>query len=193
MKVQLLPSLCAISSLLITTASLAQVAYTWVDKEGQVHFSDTPNQGAQAISLPNLESTSPAPRVENTESLAPQKKTRPVPQANDKPKTDKPLPLSLATLAPQHDETIRSNQGIIHIQLKANRKLGIDEQLQLFLDGKPHGVPQHRLTWQLNNIDRGTHTLAVQAKRSGKLIASTSPITVHLHRASIKPTIKGAK
>ncbi|MDW1553316.1 nitrogen regulation protein NR, partial [Vibrio sp. YT-18] len=24
-------------------------------------------------------------------------------------------------------------------------------------------------------------------------IASTSPITVHLHRASVKPTVKGAK
>ncbi|MGR5133285.1 DUF4124 domain-containing protein [Vibrio alfacsensis] len=193
MKVQLLPSLYAISSLLVTSASLAKVAYTWVDKEGVVHFSDTPNQGAKAISLPNLESTSPAPRVESTKSLTPQAKTTPVPQADDKPKADKPLALSLAMLIPQHDETIRSNQGIINIQLEANRKLGIGEQLQLFLDGKPYGAPQRRLTWQLNNIDRGTHTLAVQAKRSGKLIASTSPITVHLHRASIKPTSKGAK
>ncbi|MBE5178265.1 nitrogen regulation protein NR, partial [Vibrio parahaemolyticus] len=33
--------------------------------------------------------------------------------------------------------------------------------------------------------------IAVHAKRSGKLIASTSPITVHLHRASVKPTVKG--
>ena len=96
-------------------------------------------------------------------------------------------------LTPQHDETIRSNNGLINIQLEANRKLGIGEQLQLILDGKPYGAPQSRLTWLLSNIDRGTHTLAVQAKRSGKLIASTSPITVHLHRASIKPTIKGAK
>ncbi|HDM8210082.1 TPA: DUF4124 domain-containing protein [Vibrio harveyi] len=193
MKVQLLPSLCALSSVLIATTALAQVAYTWVDKDGVVHFSDTPNQGAKTISLPNLESSAPAPKVESTESLAPQANAAQEPTTEKKTKTDKPLPLSLIMLTPQHDETIRSNSGVINIQLEANRKLGIGEQLQLILDGKPYGAPQSRLTWQLNNIDRGTHTLAVKAKRSGKLIASTSPITVHLHRASIKPTIKGAK
>jgi len=193
MKVQLLTSLCALSGLLMASSVSSQVAYTWVDKDGVVHFSDTPSQGAKAISLPNLESSAPAPRVESTESLAPQAKNTPEPQTDEKPKADKPLPLSLSMLTPQHDETIRSNPGSINIQLEANRKLGIGEQLQLFLDGKPYGAPQSRLTWQLNDIDRGTHTLAVQAKRSGKLIASTSPITVHLHRASIKPTIKGAK
>ena len=193
MKVQLLPSLCTLSGLLIATTTSAQVAYTWVDKDGVVHFSDTPNQGAKAISLPNLESTAPAPKVESTESLAPQAKTTSEPTTDEQTKAEKPLPLSLSMLTPQHDETIRSNPGAINIQLEANRKLGIGEQLQLFLDGKPYGAPQSRLTWQLKNIDRGTHTLAVQAKRSGKLIASTSPITVHLYRASIKPTIKGAK
>ena len=193
MKVQLLPSLCALSSVLIATTALAQVAYTWVDKDGVVHFSDTPNQGAKTISLPNLESSAPAPKVESTESLAPQANAAQEPTTEKKTKTDKPLPLSLTMLTPQHDETIRSNSGVINIQLEANRKLGIGEQLQLILDGKPYGAPQSRLTWQLNNIDRGTHTLAVKAKRSGKLIASTSPITVHLHRASVKPTVKGAK
>ncbi len=71
MKVQLIPSLCALSGLLIVSIASAQVAYTWVDKNGVVHFSDTPNQGAKAIALPNLEASAPAPRVESTESLAP--------------------------------------------------------------------------------------------------------------------------
>ena len=193
MKVQLIPSLCALSGLLIVSIASAQVAYTWVDKNGVVHFSDTPNQGAKAIALPNLEASAPAPRVESTESLAPQTKLSKEPQDKPEKKTDKPLPLKLSMLTPQHNETIRSNRGIINIQLETNRKLGIGEQLQLLLDGKPYGAPQSHMMWQLNNIDRGTHTLAVHAKRSGKLIASTSPITVHLHRASVKPTVKGAK
>ncbi len=192
MKVQLIPSLCALSGLLIVSIASAQVAYTWVDKNGVVHFSDTPNQGAKAIALPNLEASAPAPKVESTE-LAPQTKLSKEPQNKPEKKTDKPLPLKLSMLTPQHNETIRSNRGIINIQLETNRKLGIGEQLQLLLDGKPYGAPQSHMTWQLNNIDRGTHTLAVHAKRSGKLIASTSPITVHLHRASVKPTVKGAK
>ncbi len=193
MKVQLIPSLCALSGLLIASIAFAQVAYTWVDENGVVHFSDTPNKGAKTIALPNLEASAPAPEVESTESLAPQ--TTPSTASQNKPEktTEKPLLLQLSMLTPKHNETIRSNRGIINIQLETNRKLGIGEQLQLLLDGKPYGAPQSHIVWQLNNIDRGTHTLAVHAKRSGKLIASTSPITVHLHRASVKPTVKGAK
>ncbi|EPW8047287.1 DUF4124 domain-containing protein [Vibrio sp. Vb1026] len=193
MKVQLIPSLCALSGLLIASIAFAQVAYTWVDENGVVHFSDTPNKGAKAIALPNLEASAPAPEVESTESLAPQ--TTPSTASQNKPEktTEKPLLLQLSMLTPKHNETIRSNRGIINIQLETNRKLSIGEQLQLLLDGKPYGAPQSHIVWQLNNIDRGTHTLAVHAKRSGKLIASTSPITVHLHRASVKPTVKGAK
>jgi hypothetical protein len=193
MKVQLIPTLCALSGLLIASTACAQVAYTWVDKDGVIHFSDTPNQGAKAIALPNLEASAPAPKVQSTESLAPQAKTREETTETAEEKAEKPQPLSLSILTPQHDETIRSNSGLINIQLEANRKLGIGEQLQLILDGKPYGAPQGRLTWQLSNIDRGTHTLAVHARRSGKLIASTSPITVHLHRASVKPKLPRPK
>ncbi|MCV5374103.1 DUF4124 domain-containing protein, partial [Escherichia coli] len=63
---------CALSGLLIASIAFAQVAYTWVDENGVVHFSDTPNKGAKAIALPNLEASAPAPEVESTESLAPQ-------------------------------------------------------------------------------------------------------------------------
>ncbi|PFG45583.1 uncharacterized protein DUF4124 [Vibrio sp. ES.051] len=193
MKVQLIPSLCALGGLLIASAVPAQVAYTWVDESGVIHFSDTPSQGSKAIALPNLEASAPAPKVESTESLTPQANTTTKPEKKPETKTDQLQPLQLSIQTPQHNETIRSNRGLINITLETNRKLGIGEQLQLLLDGKPYGAPQGRMTWQLNNIDRGTHTLAVHAKRSGKLIASTSPITVHLHRASVKPTVKGAK
>ena len=194
MKVQLITLLCALSSVVIIPAVPAPIAYTWVDKDGVMHFSDTPSQGAKAIALPNLEASTPAPEVESTESLAPQvnnntEKTEETPQAQP----EKPQPLQLTMLSPKHDETLRSNRGRIAIQLEANRKLGIGEQIQLLLDGKPYGAPQTLLNWQLSDIDRGTHTLSVHAKRSGKLIASSSPITVHLHRASIKPTVNGAK
>lgn len=77
MKVQLIPSLCVLSGTLLASVASAQVAYTWVDENGVVHFSDTPNQGAKTIALPNLEASAPAPEVESTESLAPQAKAAP--------------------------------------------------------------------------------------------------------------------
>lgn len=80
MKVQLIPSLCILSGTLLASVASAQVAYTWVDENGVVHFSDTPNQGAKTIALPNLEASAPAPEVESTESLAPQAKAAPEPE-----------------------------------------------------------------------------------------------------------------
>ncbi len=191
MKVQLITSLCTLCSMLATPLASEQVAYTWVDKNGVIHFSDTPKQGAKAISLPNMEASAPAPEVESTESLVPQANAEEPPESATH-HHEQPLPLQLTMQNPQHGETIRSNRGLISVQIELNRKLGIGEQLQLLLDGTPYGAPQNDVSWQLNNIDRGTHTLSVHAKRSGKLIASTSPITVHLHRASVKPSTKGA-
>ncbi len=191
MKVQLIPSLCALSCVLVVPLASTQVAYTWVDENGVMHFSDTPNQGAKTISLPNLEGAAPAPEVESTELLEPQAGAE-QPEETPTTQSEKNLPLQLTIQSPQHGETSRSNRGLLSIQLELNRKLGIGEQLQLLLDGNPYGAPQNSTNWQLSNVDRGTHTLSIHAKRSGKLIASTSPITVHLHRASVKPSTKGA-
>ncbi|HDY8053103.1 TPA: DUF4124 domain-containing protein [Vibrio vulnificus] len=161
----------------------AQTVYTWVDDNGVLHMSDTPNNGAKTVKLPDLEASAPPPQVESTQFL-----DKPAEVAKEKPKSQqqeaKPLALTLAS--PSHDATIRSNQGIITIQVQTNRKLDIGEQLQLVFDGNRYGAPQTSTLWQLKNIDRGTHIIAIQAVRSGKLIASTSPISVHLHRTKIK-------
>lgn len=161
----------------------AQTVYTWVDENGVLHMSDTPNSGAKSVQLPDLEGAAPPPQVESTQSLAkPNEATKALTKATKKEELP---PLSLSLQSPSHDETIRSNQGLITIQVQTNRKLDIGEQLQLMFDGNRYGAPQTSTLWQLKNIERGTHIIAVQAFRSGKLIASTSPISVHLHRTKI--------
>lgn len=170
----------------------AQTVYTWEDDNGVLHFSDTPdNSKAKALDLPDVQAVAPAPKFDSA-SPVDLKPTEPLPAAtstqetptSDKP--DTPPPLMLTLITPQHDQTLRSNRGLIAIEIELNRKLGIGEQLQLMLDGRRYGAPQTRSTWALKNVDRGAHTIAIQAHRSGKLIASTTPVTVFLHRATIK-------
>ncbi|BBM65970.1 hypothetical protein VYA_01010 [Vibrio alfacsensis] len=172
---------------LSTTAPCAQEIFTWLDEKGIRHFSDTPQKGADVVILPNLKANTPTSLPLEPPVLEPSalKSTILEPPAFE---SSSFKPLSLTILNPQHDMTIRSNQGIIMVQLKSNRPLGSAEHVQLLLDGKPYGAPQRNLDWRLNNIDRGTHTLTVQTIRNGKLIASASPITVHLHRASVSPS-----
>ena len=168
----------------------AQTVYTWEDENGILHFSDTPGSAkAKALDLPDVQALAPAPKFDNTTPVDPQttqSKSAELPDVAPKPQPDTPPPLKLTLLSPQHDQTLRSNRGLIAIEVELNRKLGIGEQLQLMLDGRRYGAPQTTATWALKNIDRGAHTIAIQAHRSGKLIASTSPVTVFLHRATIK-------
>ncbi|ARP39548.1 DUF4124 domain-containing protein [Vibrio syngnathi] len=180
--------------LMVTLSCSAQTVYTWEDENGVIHFSDTPSaQDAKALRLPDVQASAPAPEfetstpVDSTDS-SPTKTATPA-QTQEKTENTKrevPAQLALTMLTPVHDQTIRSNRGLIPIKIELNRKLGIGEQLQLMLDGRRYGAPQTQPIWELKGIDRGTHTIAIQAHRSGKLIASTSPVTVYLHRATLK-------
>lgn len=168
----------------------AQTVYTWVDEDGVLHFSDTPtDQGAKSLRLPDVQASAPAPRFEASTPIDVATSTTTPAQAQTQTETierEAPAQLTLTMLTPIHEQTIRSNRGSIPIQIELNRKLGIGEQLQLMLDGRRYGAPQTQPTWELKGIDRGTHTIAIQAHRSGKLIASTSTVTVYLHRATFK-------
>ncbi|MBD1558552.1 DUF4124 domain-containing protein [Vibrio sp. S9_S30] len=181
-------TLLSVLSLMMVPASIAQTAYSWVDDNGILHISDTPPDGPahqkESFVLPSTKTRAPDPVFAPTKPL----KSKQVANAKtaDKKKIDNAVPLSLSISNLKQDQTLRSNRGILNIQVHQNRKLGIGEQLQLMLNGKPYGAPQTQSLWQLTNVDRGTHVLAVQAVRDGKLIASTSPVTVHLHRARVK-------
>ncbi|CAK1886876.1 DUF4124 domain-containing protein [Vibrio crassostreae] len=168
----------------------AQTVYTWVDEDGVLHFSDTPtDQSAKSLRLPDVQASAPAPKFEASTPVDVAASTATSAQAQPQTETterEAPAQLTLTMLTPVHDQTIRSNRGLIPIKIELNRKLGIGEQLQLMLDGRRYGAPQTQPNWELKGIDRGTHTIAIQAHRSGKLIASTSPVTVYLHRATLK-------
>ncbi|WP_373949352.1 DUF4124 domain-containing protein [Vibrio pomeroyi] len=166
----------------------AQTVYTWVDEDGVLHFSDTPtDQSAKSLRLPDVQASAPAPKFEASTPVDAAASTASSAQPQtETTEREAPAQLTLTMLTPVHDQTIRSNRGLIPIQIELNRKLGIGEQLQLMLDGRRYGAPQTQANWELKGIDRGTHTIAIQAHRSGKLIASTSPVTVYLHRATLK-------
>lgn len=177
----------------------AQNVYTWVDEKGVLHFSDTPQSDkAKSIQLPDYEAQAPAPSFDSTEPVTTETEdetglsnvTASETELTDStaspaPQTLEPLKISL--ISPKHDDAVRNNSGNLFIRSELNRKLSIGEQLQLMMDGRPYGDPHHPISLgSLKNVDRGTHTFTIQAIESGKIIASSSIITVHLHRATVK-------
>lgn len=149
--------------------------YTWVDNEGVVHFSDYPKHPqASLLVLPNPV----VPTTTHHESVKVNTGT-PIPKPQNST-------IKIAILSPTHDATIRNNLGNFDVVGHVEGKLNTSTQLQLLLDSRVFGDPKTTPHWSLTSIDRGTHTLTIQARKNGKVIASSNTITVHLHRASVQ-------
>ncbi|MCW8348461.1 DUF4124 domain-containing protein [Vibrio sp. ZSDZ65] len=167
---------------LFSHASSSIDVFVWTDKQGVLHFSDTPDHpNAQRVNMPNM--TPPSPEITHVEGT---KDREYLPFAGDNHQKAKPQALSIRITSPAHDSTVRSNPGFIEVTGDISRPLAIDDKLQLLLDGKPYGAPKTNPYWSLKYVDRGTHTLMIQVQKNGKVIASSDTITVHLHRTTVQ-------
>lgn len=171
-----------ISMLLFTTAATTAVAttiYSWTDDNGVVHFSDTaevPQASAVELSVTEVQSQSTMTEHNQVNSIDIVTLTAEI---------EPPLPAAtISLLAPLHQQTLRNNDGNITVRAVSNRKLTKNLQAQLVIDGHVYGKPQTQLSWQLTNIDRGSHQIQIQLLNNGKILASSESITVYLHRAS---------
>ena len=95
--------------------------------------------------------------------------------------------LAVRIVAPAPETTIYDNNGNLSVEValsQAPDTVAID-QLTLLMDGT--AVAKGRdLSFELNNIDRGTHTLQVQVfAANGKLLATSPPVVFHMWRASL--------
>ncbi|MGY2575124.1 DUF4124 domain-containing protein [Vibrio sp. C8] len=157
--------------LCVSNSTTSKEIYIWLDDKGVQHFSDTPEPSAKPLAISSFETSN--------SGLAETK-------ARKSQRIEEALtPLSISILSPSDGETIRSNEGNISITIGLNRQLTDPERLQLLMNGQPIGAPSTRTVWPLKNIERGSHRFLIQAVGSGKVIASSSVVTVYLHRASV--------
>lgn len=165
--------------LLVVTAVSADV-YRSVDDDGNVVFSDQPSPGAEKLDVQEIQTI-------ETRPLAPP--PLPAPPDTTFPGYDK-----IAITSPEYDATIRDNQGNLSVTtvLEPQLQTGLGHQLLLYMDGKPVSEGGSATAFNLENIDRGTHSLqAVAVDRDGNEIGRSATTVVHMKRASIsapKPT-----
>lgn len=159
--------------MLLPTLSFSDI-YTWTDSQGVVHFSDEPKEGASLLILPDISSvTSPtAGIVPNDQSI------------NNPPQEKKQEPFvyqSIEIIQPANEETIRNPQGAITVMLKILPVFNPQDKVQLYYDGQKIGEPQSSLVFNLQGLNRGTHTLsaAILDKNSHQLMLSSS-ITIFM-------------
>ena len=168
----------------ISTVAQAASVYRWVDNDGQIHYSDRQTNGSESVELRESSVYTPLelPDISQDEEAA---------------DTDEEEGLegeesgyeSLRVVVPENDESVRSNEGQVRVSIELQPGLAEGHKIRLYLDGsKASGeLPTTQVT--LQNVERGTHSLAVAVVDATDRELIRSPATTfHLKRlAVLKP------
>lgn len=165
----------AAASLLLASAlpALAGV-YSYIDAEGNRVFTDRPaGQAVEEVQLKPSNSMATQPT--------------PAPRAVQPPKQQAAaIRYQLQILSPAADEAIRNNAGTVSVTVEAEPALQPGHFYQLLLDGEQFGAPGEQTSFQLSNVDRGTHQLAVAVvDAQERVLQQSESRSFHLLRTSL--------
>lgn len=164
-------------SLVLLSLFAQATVYKWVDKNGKVHYSDEPHPNAEIVELKE--------KTLNQITLPPVN-----PDTNDSQAIEQ-TKYQVVITSPEEEETVRDNNGDFQVTATVTPEIKSQYLMALKLDGKTIGQPQIGGTFKLSNIDRGEHTIVVDAMtQNGKVFASSSPRKIFLHQAAMIPAPK---
>lgn len=158
--------------------------YRWVDENGKVHYSDEPKANAEEVDLSEVR--------ENTISLGTTRKITKAPEPEA-------IRFNITIISPEHEATIRSNEGEFTVTVGVSPELPRGALLALYVDNKLTIQPQTSTVFNLTGVYRGEHSIIVKMlDQSGKVLASSSPRKVFVHQASVlapanRPSIQPIK
>ena len=152
--------------------------YRSIDRDGNVTFTDEPDTKAELIELEEsmtYEALPIAVAVPTENATLPS-------EAAKKPK------YKISIMSPEKNQSIWEGSGVLTATVSVQPELNADraDQLQFKLDGKAVSGPQSELSYAFENIERGSHILAVSVvDKNGKVLKTSKSILFHMQRASI--------
>lgn len=174
--------------LLFSFPALAEI-YRWVDENGNVVFTDEPHPQAEKIEVSPSTVYTPDDSIRAPEPDQPPLTLSPEPDTSDADNEAPATSYDLRIIAPSGDESIWSNNGDLTVSMIVEPALDAEQghKILLQLDGEAVSEPRASTTFQLNNLNRGTHTLdAMVVDDNGNTFASSPVISFQLHRTSIQ-------
>jgi Domain of unknown function (DUF4124) len=151
--------------------AIAAEAWRWKDAQGVIHYSDTPVPGAERVALPAT------PNVGTVATPAP---TPP-------PAIPEPFKYSeCVVLAPGNDQIFNAVSSVT-ASIRIAPPLQQDHRIQVVLDNNVYAAwPARMLTFKIDNLNRGTHTLVVNVvDASRKSLCAGPPISFHVRQPTI--------
>ena len=147
---------------------------------GAVEFSDKPRTGAEKVEIKVPLRPAPMPAA-----------SAPATPGAAAASTDaQPIPYqALQITQPLNDEALRDNEGNVSVALQLVPPLQpqFGHSLVLLMDGRPVEAPGLKTSFELQNVDRGSHTLqAFVLDAVGKTVFQSGTTTFHLQRQFVR-------
>jgi len=143
--------LILLSTLLVTSANGAP-AWTWVDDNGQVHFSDRPVPGARQVELIGAQGFGTPTTRPAASTPAPAQPTQGAAQAPYR---------ALNIASPTEQQTLWNIGTVLNVQVEMNPPLLATHRVDLIFDGQRRNLNSGSLQMTVPNVFRGAHTLQV--------------------------------
>ena len=169
----------ALLGLLAATGVLAQ-AYTWVDEDGVVHYSDRPQPGATEIILPKSNT------VRTRQVARPGAAT-----ADDAPQDTAPFRYeSLEVAAPAPEETLWNIEGVLNVSLALSPALQPGHQVRVYFDGQSRMVSG--TSFQIDEVYRGVHNIQAEVlDETGQLMIRSLPNRFYVQQNTVNLPRRG--
>lgn len=154
---------------------MAAEVWRWTDESGVIRYSDTPVPGAERIML-----DAPPPPAGGAVQYSPPAQPPPPPPPEISSYAE------CVVLAPGNDQTFNA-VNTVTVSLQITPGLKPDHGVQVIFDGNPYAAwPARMLTFKIENVERGTHTLAAQVVDARKKVLCNGPsITFHVRQPSV--------
>jgi Domain of unknown function (DUF4124) len=167
-----------LAGLAISLAAASQEIYRWVDKDGQVHYSDQPGaSNAELITViePNA--------YDAADAAANQSGGGDTGDANDSEPAVSPYD-SLSITTPTPDQVFFGADATVTASVELSGTLRADHSVVFFLNGNRH-VAQG-LSTEFASLARGTYFLrATILDQSGEPVITSQQTTFHVRQPSI--------
>lgn len=165
--------------MLVSAAAAAAPAWTWLDENGQRHYSDRPVAGAQQIEL--AESQTFSRRQPAAASSAP----TPAGAAEETPAAAQPY-TAFNIMSPAHEQTLWNIGGSLPMQVELQPPLQAPHRLDAIVDGERIEIGSRSDQLTVPDVFRGMHTLqAVVVDASGQEVLRSRAITIMVQQTSI--------
>ena len=149
---------------LLATAEI----YKWVDDEGNIVYSDTPNNRAEEYQPPGLNAI---------------QMPKPAPKTEPEKKPEAPGYQSFRIVSPKPEQVVRDNSGNLTIQLASKPPLQDGHYYSVLVDGYVMVKKTTDNTVTLPGISPGEHKIrALIRNANGKTLAKTGNVIVHMKR-----------